>query len=238
MVCLCGCLLFNWTGCFHADDGRLVGNNPDMLQEGLNIIVELFRRMGLEMNSCKTKAMIFFGSIGSHRMSSEAYAHRFDKSLPTQQECVLQKVRCPKCSKSVTRQHLTLHLHEVHAVPMLQLPSVSESGSSQTYYIDFPIDGFPTPCPVRNCPASPTTRATMRRHFSIMHDLDIVIILQEGEFPRCPFCRMFTRSVGPKHFATATCRSQTARVFERERITRQAAQANDNSILYQWHCFG
>ena len=30
-----------------------------------------------------------------------------------------------------------------------------------------------------------------------------------------------------KHFATATCRSQTARVLERKRITRQAAQAND-----------
>ena len=64
-----------------------------------------------------------------------------------------------------------------------------------------------------------------------MHDLDTVIILQEGEFPCCPFCRMFTRSVGPKHFATATCRSQTARVLEHERITRQAAQAN-NIVFY------
>ena len=63
--------------------------------------------------------------------------------------------------------------------------------------------------------------------FLIMHDLDVVIILQEGEFPHHPFCHMFTWSVGPKHLATATCCSQTACVFEHEQITRQAAQAKD-----------
>ena len=75
---------------FYANDGHLVGNNPDMLQEGLNIIVELFRHMGLEMNSNKTKAMVFFGGIGSRCMSSEVYAHHFNKSPPTQWEQVLQ----------------------------------------------------------------------------------------------------------------------------------------------------
>ena len=38
---------------------------------------------------------------------------------------------------------------------------------------------------------------------------------------------LHTRSVGPKHFATATCCSQTAHVLECERITRQSTQAND-----------
>ena len=164
-VCVDASCLTGLDAFFYANDGCLVGNNPDMLQEGLNIIVELFRHMGLEMNSNKTKAMIFFGRIGSHCMSSEVYAHHFDKSLPTQQECALQKVRCPKCSKSVTHQHLTLHLHEANAIPMLQLPSVSESGPSQMYYINFPTDGIQTPCPVGNCLASLTTRATMQQHF-------------------------------------------------------------------------
>ena len=67
----------------------------------------------------------------------------------------------------------------------------------------------------------------MQQHILIMHDLDVVIIIQEGEFPCCPFCHMFTWSVGPKHFAMATCHSQTARVFESEQITRQAAQGKD-----------
>ena len=64
-----------------------------------------------------------------------------------------------------------------------------------------------------------------------MHDLDIIVILQEGEFPHCPFCQMFTQSVGPNHFATATCHSQTTHVFKCEQITRQAAQAN-NIVFY------
>ena len=71
-VCVDASCLTGLDAFFYANDGHLVGNNPDMLQEGLNIIVELFRRMGLEMNSNKTKAMIFFGSVGSRRMSSKA----------------------------------------------------------------------------------------------------------------------------------------------------------------------
>ena len=155
LACVDASFLTGLDAFFYANDGHLVGDNPDMLQEGLNIIVELFRRMGLEMNSNKTKAMIFFGSIGSHRMSSEAYAHCFDKLLPTQWECMLQNVRCPKCSKSITHQHLTLHLYEAHAIPMLQLPLVSESGPKQMCYIDFTTNGIWTPCPVLNCRGIP-----------------------------------------------------------------------------------
>ena len=38
---------------------------------------------------------------------------------------------------------------------------------------------------------------------------------------------MFTSAVGKKHFATKTCRTQAARVMERERVARQALEAND-----------
>jgi hypothetical protein len=38
---------------------------------------------------------------------------------------------------------------------------------------------------------------------------------------------MFTRSVGPKHFVTKTCRTQTARIEERERVARQAIKTHD-----------
>lgn len=41
---------------------------------------------------------------------------------------------------------------------------------------------------------------------------------------------MFIRSVGPKHFATAACRSQAARLQERDRVSRQATMAN--SIVF------
>jgi hypothetical protein len=64
-----------------------------------------------------------------------------------------------------------------------------------------------------------------------MHDSDVIVIVQEGKLPRCPYCRMFTRTVGKKHFATKTCRTQAARVMEHERVARQAMKAN-NIVFY------
>jgi hypothetical protein len=47
---------------FYADDGHMACTTGDAiaLQQGLDIIIELFQCMGLEMNDEKTKAMIFF----------------------------------------------------------------------------------------------------------------------------------------------------------------------------------
>ena len=64
-----------------------------------------------------------------------------------------------------------------------------------------------------------------------MHTNDIIEIIQEGEYPRCPYCKMFTRSVGPKHFATSTCHTLAARVQDRERVARQAVEAK-NVVFY------
>jgi hypothetical protein len=64
-----------------------------------------------------------------------------------------------------------------------------------------------------------------------MHDSDVIVIVQEGKLPRCPYCRMFTHAVGKKHFTTKTCQTQAARVMERERVARQAMKAN-NIVFY------
>jgi len=83
------------------DDGHLASNIAGSVQEGINLIVELFQRMGLKMNSDKTKAMVYFGGGNSHHESPEAYARHFDHFLPTQRQRSLQKVSCPKCNKRV-----------------------------------------------------------------------------------------------------------------------------------------
>lgn len=214
---------------FYADDGRLAGSDPVAVQKGLDIIVGLFERMNLQMNTDKTKAMVTFGGSASRRMSFEGYSCRFDQSLPTHQERAAQKVSCPQCHKCMNRQHLKLHQHEAHGRPLLDFPSISLQAPSQTYHVDFPsVSGLVVPCPVLHCPyPGAKTRDQLRRHFSRMHDLDVIILLQEGELPRCPYCRMFLPNVGPKHFASKTCRNQAARVIERERLARQAVEATN-----------
>jgi hypothetical protein len=32
-----------------------------------------------------------------------------------------------------------------------------------------------------------------------MHPNDEIVTIQEGAYPRCPYCHLFTPSVGPKH---------------------------------------
>jgi tRNA(Ile2) C34 agmatinyltransferase TiaS len=55
-----------------------------------------------------------------------------------------------------------------------------------------------------------------------MHPNDVIVIVQEGEYPCCPYCHLFTRSAGPKHFVTKTCQTQTACIEEWEHVARQA----------------
>ena len=55
MIQLCRLSVF-----FYADDGHMAGKDPAMLQDGLNIIIDLFQHLGLSMNSTKMKAMISF----------------------------------------------------------------------------------------------------------------------------------------------------------------------------------
>jgi len=75
------------------------------------------------MNSDKTKAMVYFGGGNSHHESPEAYAQHM------QQQWALQKVTCPKCTKHVNCQHLPLHQHEAHGVPMRTLPASKRESS-------------------------------------------------------------------------------------------------------------
>jgi hypothetical protein len=131
----------------------------------------------------------------------------------------------------MNRQFLPIHQHEAHALPLLHVPIVSFSDTSHTYKINFPEDGLRVSCPVPNCPFSTTSCYTMRCHFSVLHDSDVIIILQEGELSHCPYCRMFISNIGTKHFATQTCRTLAARHVECNRLARQAIEAT-NLVFY------
>jgi hypothetical protein len=151
---------------FYADDGRLSGTDPVRLQQGLTIVADLFKRMGLCLNTNKMKAMVYFGGAGSKRMSAEAYARCFDKFLLTQRQRAAEKVSCPQCNKRMNRQHLPLHQHEAHGLPLLHMPPIPDETTSQTYHVDFPlplVSEIRIPCPVPDCPyPGATTRTKLR----------------------------------------------------------------------------
>jgi hypothetical protein len=68
---------------FYADDGKLAGSTPSLVQTGLDLFVQLFRRIGLELNATKTQTMICLGPKPLGHMSTTAYKRRFDQSFPT-----------------------------------------------------------------------------------------------------------------------------------------------------------
>ena len=71
---------------FYADDGRILDVNGPLLQESLDFFADLFERVGMQMNSSKTKAMI--GSNGSLRLqlSTPAYKRRLSGHGESYQE--------------------------------------------------------------------------------------------------------------------------------------------------------
>ena len=58
---------------YYADDGRLAGYCVKELQHGLDVLVDLFGRMGLKFNVAKTKVMISVGRMPPRPLGSEAY---------------------------------------------------------------------------------------------------------------------------------------------------------------------
>ena len=44
-------------GLFYADDGMIGSRYPEWFQEAINVIIELFRRVGLMSNVAKSKIM-------------------------------------------------------------------------------------------------------------------------------------------------------------------------------------
>jgi hypothetical protein len=173
-------------------------------------MTKLFLWIGLHVNPTKTKAMIHFGHAASKSMSPCGYAHRYDKSLSTWQDQILQKKTCSKCNKSMNHQSLTLHLYEIHKLPSLQIPEIHSSDSEWQYIVDFPVQNVQTICPVDNCLAQPKTQALLWWHFCSMHHEDTIIIVQEGELPHCPNCQMFVTSVMLRHVAGSWCHSHSS----------------------------
>ena len=58
---------------FYADDGRVENENPRKLQNDINIICDLFERVGLKTNIKKTKFMVIRGPSAPRTLEEEVY---------------------------------------------------------------------------------------------------------------------------------------------------------------------
>jgi hypothetical protein len=92
---------------FYADDGHLYSTDAHALQRGTEIIVELFKRMGLQTNTTKTQAMVCAPLPSLRRVSSPAYTRRMGTGdAPSYRDRQRQQIECDICQASIQAQAL------------------------------------------------------------------------------------------------------------------------------------
>ena len=153
------CVLRNWYNdldsehlalIFYADDGRLGGDVAPEVQHGLDLLTSLFARIGLHLNTDKTKAMITLGRNKVSHISATAYKRRFDQTLPSSRARALRKITCSLCGSSMNQQHLPTHLREIHQI--LSMDSFSELGKHQCDHDSSPREQKVARIACESCP--------------------------------------------------------------------------------------
>jgi hypothetical protein len=83
----------------YADDGLLASNQPDILQDRTDYLVDLFERVGLNANTSKTKSLTCEPRPEQGPISDHAYKRRMTGYSLSYKICQRRKVTCPTCDK-------------------------------------------------------------------------------------------------------------------------------------------
>ena len=221
---------------FYADDGYIGSRDDGWLNNALQVLADILRRVGLESNPIKTKTMTCLPVGTTTSLSNAAYTRRTTGEGPTYRERLSDEVQCPECGKSLARSSLPLHRRRQHGLeppPTWNMANMNPP-PSQLYTVKFPNNLVACPCPVQDCPFSTKTRAGLRYHFFHRHWHDKIHIVDEHPviFPKCPKCDLHVPHLqfNNRHFNSDTCRNGATRKARRT-AERRAYQAN--TITFQ-----
>ena len=230
---------------FYADDGVLSGNDALDIQKAMNILTNVFSRVGLQMNATKTKAMVMTGGKVNAPISDRAYSRKITGIGNTSREIRLQKIECKLCGARISNAGLSKHQssrkcqlaaksYATHLADDLARPTPPQEQPTMRNYVprEFSfslVKGCMTGCPLEGCPATFKTPDLMRKHFRRRHPLDTVIIEEEGPLPKCPQCGLFQRYVGTLHQNTKEC--QQFAIIQANRILGEEQKTAKQTIF-------
>jgi hypothetical protein len=128
---------------FYDDDGFIASYQPELVQDSLDYLVELFQRMGLNTNTSKTKSLTCSPRSAKGHISIQAYKRRMDWDGPTHRDRQRRRSKCPVCQKGMAAGYLHVHLRQVHGkqVPSMESPeSLTSIGNPAScfYSVSFP----------------------------------------------------------------------------------------------------
>ncbi|MGL4351544.1 MAG: RNA-directed DNA polymerase [Plesiomonas shigelloides] len=223
---------------FYADDGRLGGEDPLLVQASLTRFVDLFARMGLQMNAVKTEAMVSSPVVKEIRIREGAYQRKMRGSGPEYVERSSAVMQCPiaGCGKAIQKRSMARHIRNQHPgerPPRLELEDIVSPVRPirQAYSVD-KFQGKSS-CPVAGCVYECATSTQMRRHFLYRHpDDQIHVIGEEGQYVKCPDCGQMVREpISAKHRQSKLCRAGLLRSTARKQQQENEAARSVPHIM-------
>jgi hypothetical protein len=100
---------------FYVGNAYLASRDARFVQHVLDILIDLFKRVGLQMNTSKTQTMIcMLGRIRT-QLPTEPY-RRMQQGQVTAGKWNAHDVECQQCGKELKASSLGCHLADVHDI--------------------------------------------------------------------------------------------------------------------------
>ena len=214
---------------FYIDDGYMASPDRVFLQKSMDILVDIFERIGLKTNASKTKAMTCVpGKIKTLR-SEETYARTV--AGIRKKDWSSHEVDCHVCGLTLQASSLDEHLvtqHEIYRSKVINTDLVVEREPVEYFtepfnWKQFQKEGRGLDCPVKGCPYTANGKdspALMHVHHSHRHFADTVCVpiidnrsKKKGpkieKYPKCDRCGLQVQSKLLKdgsHYQSLNCR--------------------------------
>ena len=209
---------------FYADDGYIASTDEVILQESMDILVELFERVGLRTNVSKTKAKTCVDGKIRTRLSDAAYTNS-QVGLHTQAAWDRRRLECDVCGKQLAASSMSNHLetqHDVYRSKVINKDLLVDRDPVE--YEAYRSMNGKYDCPVPGCVGNVRDQWNLRRHFRDRHPRDSVSIDGDDALPKCERCAMQTSDEAYQrgHMTSGVCREGMERIVQREAAVNSA----------------
>ncbi len=202
---------------FYVDDACLASRDAGFLQHALDILVDLFKRVGLQTNTSKTQTMICMPGRIWMQLPTESY-RRMQRGRVTAGEWNARDVECQQCGKELKASSLGRHLADVYEIyqQAVVAEALLEVHPPVTYTVSTALHARALSCLYLGCKGHLWDGWMMRRHFWDVHLMDLVKVPKEGKFDHCKQCGMQVHPMYPQHRYTKECQIGVERKHQRE----------------------
>ena len=139
----------------------------------------MFRRMGLEDNLEKTKAMVCTPRFIWGKLEETAYKRRDTGEGATFREWKNTRVGCTMCGVMVASYYLKTHMARTHGIFIPQTRRFDKVGRGKnTYVVSFPMVLQEVKCLVPRCPEVAHIAGRLRKHFIYRNFQSKVAVVQ------------------------------------------------------------